>query len=265
MRDIEQFILDKFPQILMVKCLGQGDEDQLVLPGVNIQIILIPKELDSGGFTSDQPKVNLATLFKVKQFLTPFLSPFINAEVGNPVYERVKVVCKVKFNKAMDFDEGFYIQELNKDIKKYICSWLYESTASIAIGAAIYLSDMLNYIKGLYYISGVTGFSLVHFFKVRDIQTGEYNSEIVDSAISNVEFIRGSVPEAVLIPADDHLITVQKDMVYEEPSKVGIGSLPVGDELLISGHDEDRNNISTQPDATEPDEYFRLIINHHIE
>lgn len=265
MRDIEQFILDEFSQILMVKCLGQSDEDQLVLPGINIQVILIPKEQDSGGFTSDQPKVNLATLFKVKQFLTPFLSPFIKVEVGNPVYERVKVVCKVQFNKAMNFDEGFYIRELNKDIKKYICSWLYESTASLTIGASIYLSDMLNYIKGLPYIFNVTGFSLVHFFKARDIQTGEYNSKIIDSAITSVEFIRGSVPEAVLIPANDHLITVQKDIIYEEPSKVGIGSLPVGDELLISGYNEDRNNLNPETGETEPDENFRLIINHHIE
>lgn len=260
-RDIEQIILNEFPQILMVKCIAAGREDQSMLPGINIQIILIPKENDSGQFISNEPKVNLSTLFKVKQFLQPFLSPFIRVEVGNPVYEKVKVVCTVQFIEARGFDQGFYIQELNKDIRKYLCPWLYESTSSLSIGTSIYLADILNYIKGLPYISGATGFSLVHFFKVRDIRTGEHNSKILDTAVDNVEFIRGSVPEAILIPADDHLITVQKNLVYADPSKVGIGSLPVGDELLISGGEDDHNGVKGQFVKPGAEKLFRLIIN----
>lgn len=260
-RDIEQIILNEFPQILMVKCIAPGKEDQTLLPGINMQIILIPKENDGGQFISNEPKVNLSTLFKVKQFLQPFLSPFIKVEVGNPVYEKVKVVCTVQFVETRGFDEGFYVQELNKDIRRYFCPWLYESISSLSIGAGIYLMDILNYIKGLPYVSGATGFSLVHFFRVRDIQTGEHNSKIFDTAINKVEFIRGSVPEAILIPADDHLITVQKNLVHADPSKVGIGSLPVGDELLISNGADDHNSVKGQPVKPGAEKLFRLIIN----
>jgi hypothetical protein len=264
MQDIEQFVLNEFPGILMVKCFGAGTTGRLILPGINMQVILIPKEQENGCFTSDEPKVNLATLYRVKQFLVPFLSPFIKVEVGNPIYEKVKVVCKVKFNAAPGVDTGHYLQKLNQDIKRYICTWLYQSDAPLKIGATIYLSDMLNFIKNLPYISVVTGFSMVHFFQVRNFRTGEYGAAIIDSAVDNVSFLRGSVPEAVLIPSEDHLITVMKDLVYEQPMEVGIGSLPVGSELSIASR-RTESDSTRQPDKREPEEYFRLIINHHID
>ncbi|MGH2645808.1 MAG: hypothetical protein ACRDE2_17785, partial [Chitinophagaceae bacterium] len=225
MLDIEQFILNEFPQILMVKCLGSGEQDQSTASGVNLQVILIPKEQADGRFISDEPKVSLATLYQVRQSLLPILSPFIKVEVGNPVYEKVKVVCKVKFVGTPGFDQGFYVQELNRDIKKYICSWLYESSVPIKIGTTLYLSDMYNYIKNLDYISVVTGFSMVHFFEVRNRRTGEKKAAIIDSAVDKVEFIRGSTLEAVLIPDSTHIITVLEDFEYEEPSETGIGNL----------------------------------------
>lgn len=263
MSDIEQFILDEFPQILMVKCLRASEEEHLVLPGVNIQIILIPKEQDNGQFISEQPKVNLNTLLQVKQFITPFLSPFIKIEVGNPVYEKVKIICKVKFNETESFSRGYYMQALNNDIRKYICSWLYESGNSIKIGSIIYLSDFHNYIKNLHYIDSVTGFSLVHFFKKRDIQTGLYNATIIDSAIDHVDFIQGSTPEAILIPASDHLISMMEEFEYEAPVAVGVGSLSVGNELLVTQRLKAGADLNKQPDKVSSEEYFRLIINNH--
>lgn len=263
MRDIEQFILDEFPQILLVKCLRAGDDEHLVLPGVNIQIILIPKEQDNGLFISEQPKVNLDTLLQVKQFIKPFLSPFIKIEVGNPVYEKVKVVCKVKFNETENFSRGYYIQELNNDIRKYICSWLYESGNSIKIGSVIYLSDFRNYIKNLRYIDSVTGFSLVHFFKKRDLQNGHYNAAIIDSAIDDVDFIQGSTPEAILIPAGDHLISVMEEFEYEVPVAVGVGSLSVGNELLVTQRLKKSTDSNKQTGKESTEEYFRFIINDH--
>lgn len=261
--DIEQFILDEFPQILMVKCIRASDEEHLILPGVNIQIILIPKEQDNGQFISEQPKVNLNTLLQVKQFITPFLSPFIRMEVGNPVYERVKVVCKIKFNDIESLSRGYYMQALNNDIRKYICSWLYEPGNSIKIGSMIYLSDFQNYIKNLQYVDSVTGFSLVHFFKKRDIQTGMYNAAIIDSATDQVDFIQGSTPEAILIPASDHLISMMEEFEYEAPVAVGVGSLSVGNELLVTGRLKAGADLNERPERVSSAESFRLIINNH--
>jgi hypothetical protein len=170
----------------------------------------------------------------------------------------------VKFNAAPGVDTGHYLQKLNQDIKRYICTWLYQSDAPLKIGATIYLSDMLNFIKNLPYISVVTCFSMVHFFQFRKFRTGEYGAAIIDSAVDNVSFLRGSVPEAVLIPSEDHLITVMKDLVYEQPMEVGIGSLPVGSELSIASR-RTESDSTRQPDKREPEEYFRLIINHHID
>ncbi len=266
-QDIEQFILDEFPGILMVKCFGAGAQDHLILPGVNIQVVLIPKEQEDGRFTSNQPRVNLATLFEVKKFLSPFLSPFIKLEVGNPVYEKVKVIASVKFSDNKTFDDGFYVRKLEEDIRRYICSWLYEPGSELKIGTKIYLGDMLNYIKERSYIAVVTGFSVLHFFNIRDIQTGKFNAAIVDSAAGNITFIAGSVPEAVLIPSDNHLITVLKSPEYVLPEVLGIGSLSVGDELTESSRQYRGESPADKQskDTAEPGTYFKLIINHHID
>ncbi len=262
-QDIEQFILEKFPDILMVKCITPDKMARSSSRDIDLQIILIPQEETDGQFKNDEPKVNLATLYHVRQMLLPLLSPFIKIEVSNPVYEKVKVVCNVKFQKTTDSDDGFYLQKLNQDIKKYICSWLYDSDALLKIGTTIYLSDIYNYIKSLDYVSVLTGFSLVHFFKIRDQQTGEDKAGITDTAVHKIKFIRGSVPNAVLIPDRHHLITVLHDFSYTEPIETGIGKLSIGDELLVFHHRKDNNDIKIKKEPIKPGARFRFKINQH--
>ncbi len=262
-RDIEQFVLDKFPDLLMVKCLRQQGEEKASPKGNDLQIILIPREQTGGQFKNNEPKVSLATINQVKQTLLPLLSPFIRFEVNNPVYERIKIACKVKFAEKADLDRGLYIQQLNTDIRKYICAWLYEATDTFRIGTTLYLTDMYNFLKSLKYISFITGFSMIHFFRDRDSQTGEYKSALIDTAVDKVKFIRGSVPDAVLIPDTNHLITFLPDIKIEEPSITGIGDLPIGSELLISEPDKSPKEKSNKLNEPEPEEHFRFIINQH--
>ncbi|HET6253616.1 MAG TPA: hypothetical protein VFE32_06065 [Puia sp.] len=266
--DIEQLVLARFPSIAVVKCIGAGHRSHGIYPGVDLRVILIPQEGTDGNFNADQPKANLATLNAVKNFLAGFASPFINIEIGNPVYERVKIACRIRLANPLKDDvqgsEGYYLKRLDDDIRRYFCPWIFSPGLEVKIGTRIYLSELMTHIRRLPYIAEVTGFSVVHFFSVRDRTTGELKSAVFDSAVDGQDYIQGSVPEAVLIPSDHHLIRLLTKGDFVAPATSGIGDFSVGDELLLfhrhrrqvqhEGYDE-------EPESREdPDQRFDLTI-----
>ena len=92
-------------------------------------------------------------------------------------------------------------------------------------------------------------------------RNGQVMGRITDTALEEVPFIRASVPEGVLIPSDEHLITVLEASLYEDPQALGIDGLLVSNELLVgkeadagpppqhgsSPFDEEMLTISIQP------------------
>eukprot|EP01031_Cornospumella_fuschlensis_P000549 gene549-696_t len=98
-RDIEQAILEEFPQLLMAKSISpESSFNNIYSSGSRkIRVIIVPKEADEAFFTNNQPRVNLADLYKIKTFVKAGISPFVDIDIENPVYEKIKLIGKVKF------------------------------------------------------------------------------------------------------------------------------------------------------------------------
>lgn len=233
--DISQMILDAFPDILLVKCIGAGTERQLVLPVINLQIIVIPREREDGLFTSRQPGVSLDMLYSIKKYISGYLSAFAVVEVGNPVYEKIKIVCTIAIRKdGINTNDGYYLKKLNEDISRFVNPWLYNQGEEIKIGSRIYIQDILDDIKRKPYVQYVTAFSVLHFFRRLDVVTGKFDAVVVDSALNtSLKYIDSSRPDAVLIAADNHLITVAGSAEFQQPQPSGIGDFIAGDELSV--------------------------------
>ena len=262
--DIEQFVLQAFPEILMVKCISSNELEYLPAehPDIKIKVILIPKQENSGFYLTDQPKVNMVTLYKVKNLLNKNLSKFVTVEVSNPVYEFVKVVAMVRFNVSEGFDAQFLLNKLNQDIKLFFCPWLALSVTEIKIGSKVFVSDILNYIKALPYVAYVTKFSLVHFYKETDRLTNVTYNHISDVAVNNNLYLKGSVAEAILIPAGQHLITIMDEEEYHDPVSIGINDMAIGVEFLVSSDDDLQPEAPpAASNATDAVDYFNLTIN----
>ena len=157
-RDIEEAILEEFPQLLMAKSISP---DLLYTASYKqgtrkIRVIIVPKEANEVFFTDNQPRVNLADLYQIKNFVKAGISPFVDIEIENPVYERIKLIAKVKFSGKKSSDTGYYVKKLNEDIRRYLCPWLYESSSSFIIGSQIFVSDLINYIKKQSYVEYLT-------------------------------------------------------------------------------------------------------------
>ncbi len=262
-RDIEQAILERFPQILMAKCISpqQYSAEYVEKYRPNPKVILIPQEQVNGLFLTDEPKVNLSVRYQVKKFLEQAIPSFVKIDVENPVYERVKVICTVKFAVDTTTDTGMYIRKLNDDIKRYLCPWMYDDSSKFKIGSDIYIGEMLNYIKKRSYIKYITGFSLVHFFTDID-DDGEIVARAVDYANNEETYIRGSLPETVLIPNNTHLITVEDEIEYVKAKKIGISEFAILDELLVN---PDKTNVTSyevqeEDNKTGAGDFFDLVI-----
>jgi hypothetical protein len=233
--DITQAVLDAFPQILMVKCYT-ADDNNSVLPGVDVHLIVIPREREDGGFVSQEPRVNLSLLYKIKKFVAQAVSGFVKVEVGNPIYEKIMVVARVKFKNTHGVyqSNGYYLNLMNEDIKKYISPWLYNARHDFEIGAELFVAEILNYLQNREYIEYITGFSLVHFYKVMNKIDKRLHAQVTDTSVNKVESIKGSVPGAILIPADEHLLTVIDQPVPEDAHRSGIGQFTIGGGLLVN-------------------------------
>ncbi|BAV05987.1 hypothetical protein SAMN05421788_10661 [Filimonas lacunae] len=232
--DIAQVILDAFPEIMMVKCIGSGDARDLILPAINLQIIVIPREKEDGRYLSKEPGVSLDMLLRIKQFISRQLSVFATVEVGNPVYEKIKIVCSIQIQKdGVNTNDGYYIKMLNEDINRFVNPWLYGQGHDLKIGGKIYVQDILDDIKRKPYVRYVTSFSVLHFYKRQDMITGHFDAVVVDSAVDQVQYMEASRPDAVLIASDTHLVSIIDSPDYKKPGASGIGDFIVGDELTI--------------------------------
>lgn len=232
--DISQVILDAFPEILMVKCIGAGTGRHLVLPAINLQIVVIPKEREDGRFITREPGVSLDMLFRIKACISRQLSAFATVEVGNPVYEKIKIVCSIQIRRdGINTNDGYYIKMLNEDIGRYINPWLYGVGHEMKIGGKIYIQDILDDIKRKPYVNYVTAFSVLHFYKRHDAMSGRFEAVVVDSAVDKIQYVEASRPDGVLIAADSHLVTIMNSPDYKSPGASGIGDFISGDELTI--------------------------------
>ncbi|PSL45359.1 hypothetical protein CLV51_10461 [Chitinophaga niastensis] len=240
--DIAQVLLQAFPEILIVKCISAPPS----FKEEDVSVIVVPRQSDNGQFITAEPKVDQDTLYRIQAFMQQNISPFVRVAIRNPVYERVKVVCSIRFREQTENNRNSYLQQLQLDIKKFLCPWLFDPSSYLKIGSTLYKSELLNYINKQIYVDYITGFSLVHFYYTKDPDTGALTAFVTDTAIGDLSLIRPSLPQSVLIPSQDHLITILDKPEYKIPAPLGINALMISNELMIS---------SDHPVAVAPEQY----------
>jgi len=134
--DFERLILEKFPDIHQVKCIGRhGYED--VLPIGRVLIVVIPQI----NGTDISPTVGFHVLSDIEQFLRSLCGPFVDFRVINPIYEPLKISCSVKLHEASIHHEGLVWSELHSSITDFVCPWLKEGI--LQLGASISKTEIL--------------------------------------------------------------------------------------------------------------------------
>lgn len=147
--DYEHLILQQFSEIFQVKCLNHTCENSFISAG-NVTIVVIPDTAKKNVFDNYQPRVSKALLNQIGLFINQLNSLHVQAKVINPEYEEIQVSLKVKFYDGLDVP--IHIQNLNKDITKYLSPWAFEDRETLRFGITIYRSQLIDYIEKLPYV-----------------------------------------------------------------------------------------------------------------
>ncbi|PIB35022.1 hypothetical protein BFP72_06250 [Reichenbachiella sp. 5M10] len=223
--DYERITLEEFPEVDHATCLSNMNSQSTNVPGSVLMVVSPVKEFSA---SNTEPMASTELLMKIKNKLVEFGSSFVNVEVRNPTYERIKIICAVKFTEG--HNHGYYFQKLNEDINKYLRGTLLSQVKKMGLGGSIHISDILSYIRTLSYVEFVTRFSMIQV--ARNVQ-GTY--VLVDTAREgkSIGALKATKPWSILVPAPEHQISVLIDHEDQRSRQAGIDYLQLGQDFII--------------------------------
>lgn len=225
--DVERLVLDRFSQIEKVRVYGRNTHPKELVRGSSLQIVVIPKNKLIDGTRRRSTKVDFSTLLEIKKYVSQFVSPWVNVEVSNPVYEQLKVRCDVKFNDPQK--SGYLISALNSELISYLSPDIENEFIEKGFDESISKTEILNFIESRPYVEFVTEFSVLQLVEVQ----GKY--KIIDTArIEKIKDLRTISAYAILTSAPEHQIEAITDETTEAPQISGIGDLSIESDFIIS-------------------------------
>lgn len=232
--DFERIVLDKFPSIYQVKCVTHLGNEKFVESGT-VVLVVVPRIKKNQGY--HLPMVNYTVLESIKEYLKPLASPFVNIEVRNPIYERVKIASGVRFEKGKN--NGTFLKKLNQDIIEFMCPWMVGKGQELELGGSIAKDVLLSFMEKRGYVEFVTKFSAVQVFP------NPNGFDVGDTAIdgSSSPIVKATKPWSVLIPFEMNPIYFLDEDTFQSPEKSSINSMIIdGDFVMTEEKDEGYDN-----------------------
>jgi hypothetical protein len=93
-------------------------------------------------------------------------------------------------------DPGFYSNQLEEDIRRFLSPWAYEEGQDITFGGKIYRSEILAFIEGRDYVDYVINFQLYHRFPGPNTTSG------IGCMTIGIDFIVATQPSATIASSE---------------------------------------------------------------
>ncbi|MBN3582468.1 hypothetical protein JYB64_08710 [Algoriphagus aestuarii] len=225
--DVERLVLEQFPEIGRVMVYGRSDFSESVVIGSNIQVVVVPVTFDSSKNNPSLLRVPLGLLQDIKEYLENYLSPFSSLEVCNPVFEKLKVRCAVKF--IEDQRAGYFRDLLERELIGFLAPDPVKDSKGKGFINSIYKSEIQGFIESRPYVLFATKLSVLQIIDVE----GSY--KIIDTATTeySIELLRTITPYAILTSAEEHFIEIFTKEQLENPTMAGIGDLSIDSDFII--------------------------------
>ncbi len=235
--DYERMILDRFPSIYKVKCLGHTSLADAYAPG-SVTLVVLPRVLNRTGVNTLAPKATEKLLLEIKNYIKNYVSDWVDVTVLNPEYQEIRVKFNVSFIAGVD--KGYHLQLLNEEIIGFLSPWITDSSKEIVFGGKIYKSAIIDFIERREYVDFVTDFKFFSVDKEEGINRMTVTRKGSDEPkpLGQIDFEVFLEPEvaeprdarSILISASSHEINIVDD--HREPK--GIGNMATEVELLIT-------------------------------
>ena len=231
--DVERLVIDRFPEVWMAKCLPHTQGGELTPRPGHMTIVVVRKPPDAGRDAAPQPALfEVGMLNGIKSFVSEFASDLATIEVVNPAFERLQVRAKVAFDAQRE--GGAMAQTLKRELNRYLSVW----TAGVAMrrfGWSLNVQMLQAHLKGLSYLRDLTDFSVLHL-----VSDDNARYRLLDTAQAPTDWrgtygpiIKPHFPWSLPLAATDHVLAVLPELQDEAPTASGIGSLAVGDMLIV--------------------------------
>ncbi|MCD0480742.1 baseplate J/gp47 family protein [Chryseobacterium sp. LC2016-29] len=185
--DYEHLVLQEFPEVFKVKCLNHTSEKSYMAPG-HVTLMVVPNIKNKNAFDVYQPRVSRATLNKIQNYVNELNTMHVDAQVINPNYKEARVEAKVKFFEQ--YDETFYLKQLDEDIKKYISPWAFTDAKEIDFNVVLNVNQLVTYLEQLHYVDYIDEVKIL------------VNDELQRQALIEVD------PKSILVSAKEHKVSI---------------------------------------------------------
>ncbi len=212
--DYERLVLEQFPAIYKVKCINHTQQGNEFSPG-HVRLIVVPDLRNKNAIDPLRPRTTVNTLKEIGRYISRLSSDFVTIEVDNPQYEEIKVSFNVAFHKG--YDKGFYLNQLEQEIIRFLSPWLYDDVADISFGGRIHRTWILNHVEEQEYVDFVTDFRMDH------LPDSSLKSDLKPELESGAGSSRLDVEQAVvqssstvLVSSKTHNIKLAEPLLCEE-------------------------------------------------
>lgn len=150
--DYERLVLEKFPQIALVKCSRTTGEDGLINAG-SVTLVVIPK---SGCFRQKnycEPKISEELRTQVYNYLKDIASPFVDIRIADPIYVKMSVTAEVNLKRGY-VDVKYYKSLITERLVKFIAPWSDDSSDAF-FTARKSESDIVSFLENIEFVDSV--------------------------------------------------------------------------------------------------------------
>ena len=225
-------VLEKFPSIYQVRCINHTSRDSEFDPG-SVTLVVIPNLLNLNATNLLEPRVSTHTLNDIRQYIMERTSPFVDIEVINPEYQQLLLDFKVGFFSG--YDAGFYGQQLNQELKRYLSPWAFDEGEDVVFGGRTYKSVVLTFVEKRPYVDFVNDFRMYHniteSFGIGNMIIGrDFGISDVSGIIrEDLEVAEATSSRAILVSYPQHAIEVinEESARCEGARGLGIGYMAV--------------------------------------
>lgn len=217
--EYEQMVLQEFPEVTKVKCLPGVDTKVPVRERI-VTLAIVTKRRNS-----EWPLCTDEMLCKVESYLRAFVSPFVEIDAINPIYEEVTVFCGIKLKAGIS--PGWAINEIDRKIRKCIAPWNDEGGIP-AFSRHFSIRDMIGCIKECPGVEELCGLKMIQVMKEgeRHFLMREYRKEQEEE-----QSVAPSRPWAILVPAQKQYVKLVADEQWR--GEVELGDLEIGSTFVI--------------------------------
>ncbi|ABG33663.1 hypothetical protein CEP88_10300 [Roseobacter denitrificans] len=231
--DMERLVLEEFPDVWMAKCLPHlHTQTRAPAPG-HMTLVVARKQSEEAVLRNPQPALfDVTTLNTIQKWLADYTSDACSIDVVNPTFERLQVRAKLSAN--VKRENGAIAQLLRRDLRRFLSVWTADASMK-RFGWSLNIQMLRAHIAEKDYIEKITDFSVLHL-------AGDDQKcfSLLDTAQTKSDWrglygpvLKPHFPWSLPISTVEHGLTIVPDFKDEQPTAAGIGSLTLGEMLIV--------------------------------